>query len=84
MDKMNNIEGLARRDHFQVPLDVYEGGNVLTPASKLLRLLKSRSATEPAMVFTGGSEAVQIMLCLKRPLMSSDFSTLWSAVGEKP
>lgn len=82
MDKMNNIEGLSRRDRFWVPLDVEGGGHGPTPASKLLRLLKSRSAAEPAMVFLGGGERVQGLLCLKRPLMLEDFATLWSAVGE--
>jgi len=82
MDKMNNIEGLARREHFLVPLALCEGGGALTPATKLLRLLKSRSALEPAMVFVGGSEADRYLLCLKRPLMLEDFDTLWVALRE--
>ncbi|WP_300667613.1 type VI secretion system-associated protein TagF [Desulfoluna sp.] len=83
MDKMNNIEGLARRDYFQVPLDVCEGRDVFTPASKFLRLLKSRSAFEPTMVFMGGSKTNQRMLCLKRPLLLDDFYALWSVDGKK-
>lgn len=82
MDKMNNIEGLARKDHFLVPLDVCEMKEALAPAAKLLRLLKKRSPLEPAMVFIGGTEADRYLMCLKRPLMLEDFHTLWGSSKE--
>jgi len=82
MDKMNNIEGLARQDHFLVPLEVCEGEGELALAAKLLRLLKSRSVLEPAMVFIGGSETDRYLMCLKRPLMLEDFDTLWVSLRE--
>ena len=82
MDKMNNIEGLSRCDHFLVPLDVCDGGGGLTAVSKMFRLLKSRAGAEPAMVFMGGGQEVKSLLCLKRPLQLDDFSMLWSAGRE--
>ena len=76
MNKMNNIEALARVSSFTVHIDIGEKDRALVPASKLLLLLKTRSGVEPDVVFLGESDDEKRLFCLKRSLTIDDFRKL--------
>ncbi|GAB6097181.1 hypothetical protein JCM14469_34350 [Desulfatiferula olefinivorans] len=77
MNKMNNIDGLSRRSHFSVRIDVGGQGDVLIPVIKLLTLLKTRSKIEPATVFIGERPGDRRLTVMKRSLTPRDFKGLW-------
>jgi type VI secretion system protein VasJ len=77
INKMNNIDGLSRRDHFSVRIDVGRPEDTLIPVTKLLALLKTRSKIEPATVFIGGRDDDRRLMVMKRSLTTQDFKRLW-------
>ncbi len=78
MNKMNNIEGLARLTSFSVVIDIGDKQRMLVPVAKLLLLLKKRSKSEPEVVCFGGTGDENRMLCFKRTLGLEDFKLLVS------
>jgi len=83
MNKMNNVDGLSRKEQFSLWIDVGTPEDCLIPLTKFLVLLKNRSKIEPATVFIGGNENRNRLLFLKRSLMMDDFKTLWVSHPEE-
>lgn len=80
MNKMNSVDGLARMIRFSVLIDIGNADEFFPLVSKLIFLLKTRSAKEPDMVFTGGVGDQKRLICLKRSLHVDDFVDLWAEV----
>lgn len=76
MNKMNNIEGLARLNSFSVVIDSGGEKKNLVSLAKLLLLLKNRSKVEPDVVFLGGTKEENKLICLKRTLIVDDFKAI--------
>lgn len=78
MNKMNNVDGLARKDYFSLWVDVGQPEDVMIPVSKFLILMKNRTKTEPGTVFVGGGKQhTKRLVILRRSLSMDDFSDLW-------
>lgn len=83
MNKMNNVDGLSRKDYFSVRIDVGNPEDCLIPVTKLMTLLKNRSNPEPGTVFIGGKGQRNRLFFLKRSLMMDDFKTLWGTHSDE-
>lgn len=77
MNKMNNVDGLSRKDHVNVWIDVGKPVEAMIPVSKFLILMKTRTKIEPGTVFIGGGKRIKRMVLLRRSLAMDDFTDLW-------
>lgn len=85
MNKLNNIEKLARLDRFSMKIDIREQVDPMIPVLKLMRLLETRSKHAPKVVFWGNRSEDRRLLCLKRALCVDDFYSVWARIWqEKP
>lgn len=77
MNKLNNVEGLSRREMFTVRLDVGDASELPEPVVKMMSLIKARSPRGPEIVFTGGARGLDTLIWIKRTFTPDDFQLLW-------
>lgn len=80
MNKLNNIEKLARLDRFSMDMDIGEQVDPMIPVLKLMRLLAIRSKHAPQVVFWGNRSKDSRLLYLKRALCIDDFYSVWTKI----
>jgi type VI secretion system ImpM family protein len=78
MNKMNNVDGLARKKRFFLGLDVGDPNDCLVPVTKFLILLKNRSKIGPGTAFLGGNGRRKRLYLLNDSLDMDDFMVLWN------